>query len=100
MTVLKYTLKQYAILTTLIQQNGVLYLQGSKVKLKRAIKNIEMFKKDGIISYDDMNVIIERREWNKSFEIHLKNFKYNKFIVMDIMPTYVIIKLNHDDREN
>ena len=100
MTLLRYTLKQYAILTTLIQQNGVLYLQGSKVKLKRAIKDIEMFKKDGIISYDDINVITERREWNKSFEIHLKNFKYNKFIVMDIMQSSVMIKLDHNDREN
>ena len=98
MTVLKYTLKQYAILTTLIQQNGVLYLQGSKVKLEKAMENIEMFKKDGIISYDDMNAIIERTRWEKFFEIHLKNFKYNKFIVMDIMQSSVMIKLDHNDR--
>ena len=98
MTLLRYTLKQYAILTTLIQQNGVLYLQGSKVKLEKAMENIEMFKKDGIISYDDMNVIIERTRWEKFFEIHLKNFKYNKFIVMDIMQSSVMIKLDHNDR--
>lgn len=92
--VLKYSLKMYAVLTTLILQNGVLYLQGSKQKFNKAVEHIKKLKEDGVISYSEMGIVYEPTRWEKFYEIHLKDFKYKNFIVMDILSGYVILKVD------